>query len=182
LLRRTGSSIKEYRMSEFVTPAVRWGVSIAAACLVIAGCSTRHKKTADELGSHDAAPALAEYSAPLDLRDFHVESTEAGERGVFLHLSRLPSAVHSTSQDNPPRIVVDIQGPTGGETPEEVFPGGDTMVTHVGISRSTGNLRVVLDLEGGEMPEFGVYPMADWVVVRIRPTNLRPRPWAHRAS
>jgi hypothetical protein len=153
-----------------------------ATCLLLGGCSSRKTKSGDALGAKDVNPALTEYSVPLDLREFNVESTDSGYRGVFLKLSRLPTAVSATAQSDPPRIIVDIRGPTGTESPEEVFPGGDTMVSHVGVSRTDGNLRIILDLQSDELPEYGVYPMADWVVVRIKPTNLKPRPWAHRAS
>jgi len=151
--------------------------------LLLAGCSTKKSRNADVLGAKDSTfSGLADYSVPLDLREFNVESTETGYRGVFLKLSRLPSAVTSTAQSDPPRIIVDIRGPTGTDSPEEVFPGGDTMVSHVGVTRTDGNLRVILDLQSDELPEYGVYPMADWVVVRIKPTGLKRIPWAHRAS
>lgn len=157
-------------------------VGALAVFLALGGCSSRQVKSGKDLGAQDVAPALESYSVPLDLREFEVEATETGYRGVFLKLSRLPSAVNATAQSDPPRIIVDIQGPTGTESPEEVFPGGDTMVSHVGVTRTAGNLRVILDLQSDKLPEFGVYPMADWVVVRIKPTDLKPRPWAHRAS
>jgi hypothetical protein len=164
------------------TCALLCGVGIAL--VVLAGCASRQHKRPDELGAKEtvAGGGLADYSEPLDLREFEVDATEAGYRGVFLKLSRLPSAVSAMAQEDPPRIIVDIQGPTGGESPEEVFPGGDTVVTHVGVSRTVGNLRVILDLDSDRLPEYGVFPMADWVLVRIKPTNLKPRPWAHRAS
>jgi len=153
-----------------------------ATVLLLGGCSSRQHKSPDVLGAKDPNLGLGDYAVPLDLREFDVEATESGYRGVFLKLSRLPSAVSATAQSDPPRIIVDIRGPTGTESPEEVFPGGDTVVSHVGVTRTEGNLRVVLDLQADELPEYGVYPMADWVVVRIKPTNLPRRPWAHRAS
>lgn len=153
-----------------------------AMFVLLGGCSSRQHKPPDVLGAKDANLGLADYAVPLDLREFDVEATDSGYRGVFLKLSRLPSAVTATAQSDPPRIIVDIRGPTGTESPEEVFPGGDMVVSHVGVTRTEGNLRVVLELQGDQLPEYGVYPMADWVVVRIKPTNLQPRPWAHRAS
>lgn len=149
---------------------------------LLGGCAT--KQPADELGAKDTGimSGLADYSAPLDVREFDVAEAEGGYRGVFLKLSRLPTSVVSASQSDPPRIILDIQGPTGAESPEEVFPASDTLVTHVAISRHVGWLRVVLDLQGDELPEYSVYPMADWVVVRIKPLTPRQRPWAHRAS
>lgn len=151
-----------------------------AAAALAPGCSTK-RTSKDELGAKEAALAASTSSAPLDLREFEVSTAEGGYRGVFLKLSRLPNGVSSTSQSDPARIIVDIQGPTGTDSPEEVFPGGDTLVTHVSVSRQVGWLRVILDLQSNEAPEYAVYPMADWVVVRIKPSNLQPRPWAHRS-
>jgi hypothetical protein len=156
--------------------------SLVAAVLA-GGCSTK-RAAVDELGAKDAPlpDTLAQYSSPLDLRDFSVAEAENGQRGVFLKLSRLPTGVTATSQNDPPRIIVDIQGPTGTESPEEVFAAGDTLVTHVAVTRTAGWLRVILDLQGDETPQFSIYPMADWVVVRIKSPNAPTRPWAHRAS
>jgi hypothetical protein len=153
------------------------------AAVLAGGCSTK-RAAHDELGAKDAPlpDTLEAYSSPLDLREFAVAEAEGGQRGVFLKLSRLPTGVTATSQSDPPRIIVDIQGPTGTESPEEVFVAGDTLVTHVAVSRTAGWLRVVLDLQGTETPQFTVYPMADWVVVRIKSRTATPRPWAHRAS
>jgi hypothetical protein len=152
------------------------------AALLVGGCAARH--AADELGAKESVlpNSVPNYSTPLDLREFDVDSTDSGARGVFLKLSRLPSAVSSSSQNGPARIIVDIQGPTGTESPEEVFPGGDSLVTHVAVSRHVGGLRVVIDLALDDPPEFVVLPMADWVLVRIDPPSPRKRPWAHSAS
>lgn len=161
------------------------GCALAAAA-VATGCSTT-RPAGDELGANETtAPAsaalVAQYAVPLDLREFDVAEAEGGYRGVFLKLSRLPTNVVTTTQSDPPRIILDIEGPTGTESPEELFPANDSMVTHVGVSRHTGWLRVVLDLQGNQLPEYAVYPMADWVVVRIKPHHIEKRPWAHRAS
>ena len=154
-----------------------------AAVALAAGCSAMRGKR-DDLGSKESVlPAsIPGYSAPLDLREFEVDATDGGARGVFLKLSRLPSGVSSTSASDPARIVIDIQGPTGTESPEEVFPGGDSLVTHVSVSRQMGALRVVLDLAVDDPPEFTVYPMADWVLVRIKPVNPHKHPWTHDAG
>jgi len=159
-----------------------FGCGLAVAALV-AGCASR-RTSHDELGAKEAAlpPTLANYSEPLDLREFEVDAAEGGYRGVFLKLSRLLMSVSATAEKNPARIIVDIQGPTGTDSPWETFAGGDTLVTHVGVARHMNGLRVVLDLAGDELPEYTVQPMADWVVVRIKPMNPQRIPWAHRAS
>src|SRR5499425_1769612 len=132
-----------------------WGLAVAA---LVAGCASR-RRSSDELGAKEAAvpPSIANYSEPLDLREFEVEAAEGGYRGVFLKLSRLPTGVSATAESNPVRIIVDIQGPTGADSPWETFPGGDTLITHVGVARHMNGLRVVLDLAGNELPEYTVY-------------------------
>jgi hypothetical protein len=153
-----------------------------AAAAVAGGCSTKHVRK-DELGAKEAALGqdIPGYAVPLELQAFNVDSTEGGYRGVFLRLSRVPTSVVSSVQSSPARIIVDMQGPTGTESAEEVFPGGDSLITHVGVSRSYGWLRVVLDLDTDQMPEYAVFPMADWVMVRIKPSEGKQLPWAHRS-
>lgn len=159
-----------------------WLWSGLAAAVLIGGCATR--QPADELGSAEATakPAIIPGSTmPLDLREFEVVSSEGGYRGVFLKLTRLPTTVTHSSATEPARIVLDIQGPTGIDTAEEVFPAGDTLVTRMRVTRQIGGLHVELDLVGNAVPEYGVFPMADWIMVRIKPER-RERPWTQRAS
>ncbi|MGH3641858.1 MAG: AMIN domain-containing protein [Mycobacterium sp.] len=151
-----------------------------ALAVLAGGCVTR--KPADELGAEDPAvsASLSAIDVPLDLREFEVVSAEGGFRGVFLKLSRLPTAVTHSSYNNPARIVLDIQGPTGTESGEEVFPGGDSLVSTVQVTRQLGSLRVVLDLQADSPPDYAVFPMADWVMIRLMPVDPKVRPWAHR--
>jgi hypothetical protein len=158
-------------------PAAAVGVLAAFA---LAGCASR-KASHDLAGEPAAIPDSLGETVPLDVREFDVVSGEGGFRGVFLKLSRLPTGVTHHSESAPPRIVLDITGPTGAETTPETYPGGDELVTQVQLARQTGKLQVVLDLSGDDVPEYEVLPMADWVLVRIKPSGTR-RPWAHRAS
>ncbi len=98
---------------------------------------------------------------------------------MFLNLSRLPDSVAHRSETHPARIVLDIKGPTGAETPEVAFPSGDTLVSRMRVSRQPGILRVVLDLQGDEPPEYSVHIMADWIMIRLAPdtsSGLRSSP------
>ena len=148
--------------------------------VVAAGCSMGRSRK-DDLGPKPMTvpSSIPGYSEPLDLREFNVDSTDGGARGVFLKLSRLPTGVSSTTESSPARIILNIQGPTGTESPQEVFPGGDSLVTHVEVSRTLGYLQVVLELDADDPPEYTVLPMADWVLVRIKPIAPHTRPWAH---
>jgi hypothetical protein len=163
---------------------VRFRASLAGcvALAVLAGCASR-KSAADLRGEESVLPtSLPGMSIPLDVREFDVVPADNGARGVFLKLSRLPSGVTHRLESGPTRIVLDIAGPTGTESAEEVFPANDTLVTHVIISRQMGSLQVVLDLDTPEAPTYDVLPMADWILVRIKPANAPRKPWTHRAS
>lgn len=154
---------------------------LAAALLVLAlaGCSSRTAST-DLAGEQSAMPANMP-AVPLDVREFDVVTGDGGFRGVFLKLSRLPTGVTHRSENAPPRIILDIAGPTGSAAPAESFQAGDELVTQVQLARQIGLVQVVLGLSGDEVPEYEVLPMADWVLVRIKPAIAR-KPWAHRAS
>lgn len=158
----------------------RIGVLAVLAALLVAGCSSRSSK--DLAGEAGALPySLPGAAIPLDVREFDVVYGEGGFRGVFLKLSRLPSGVTHTTATDPPRIILDIAGPTGSESPPEAFAAGDDLVTQIQLARRIGAVQVVLELAGESVPEYEVLPMADWVLVRLKPSGPR-RPWAHRRS
>ncbi|MEO8603556.1 MAG: AMIN domain-containing protein [bacterium] len=151
------------------------------ALAILASCASR-KPAADLNGEESVLPtSLPGMSIPLDVREFEVVPAENGARGVFIKLSRLPSGVTHRLESGPTRIVLDIAGPTGTESAEEVFPANDSLVTHIHLARQMGSLQIVLDLDTAEAPTYDVLPMADWVMVRIKPAGA-PRPWTHRAS
>ena len=114
---------------------------------------------------------FAEYSEPLDVSSFEVVASGGGYRGVFLRLTRFPDSVTYFDQEEPARIYIDIQGPTGVELPEEAYPGRDNLVSMIRVTRNLGTLRVVLDLATQKAPEYSVHRMADWIMVRMRPVG-----------
>lgn len=135
-------------------------------CVVLpAGCSRRLPTPPPA-----ETAALSGLSAPLDVQQFEVVSAE-GYRGVFLKLSRLPESVSHHSEKNPARIVIEVKGPTGTETAEEQFPGQDSLVSGFRVSRQFGTLRIVLDLETNEPPDYSVHVMADWIMIRLQPAD-----------
>jgi hypothetical protein len=136
---------------------------MATAALFV-GCARHARPPAP---STTQAPGLDSLSVPLDVSEFHVVAAE-GFRSLFVKLSRLPDAVNHHEQGNG-SIVLDITGPTGGESPEESFPGGDTLVAGVRVSRTYGMLRVAIDLASQDMPSYTVHTMADWIMVRFAP-------------
>jgi len=114
----------------------------------------------------DFERSLNALSVPLDLQDYRVVSAD-GHRGVFLKLSRLPDALSDRTAKDPPRVILELKGPTGTEVPEQEFPGGDTLVSRVKVTRAFGVLQVTLELQGHDVPPYSVYRMADWVMVRL---------------
>jgi AMIN domain-containing protein len=136
----------------------------AATAALFAGCARHSHPTPP---SAMQAPGLESLSVPLDVSEFHVVAAE-GFRGVFVKLSRLPDAVQHHEQGSG-SIVLDISGPTGSESPEESYPGGDPMIASVRVSRTYGKLRVAIDLATGDAPSYTVHTMADWIMVRFAP-------------
>jgi len=140
---------------------------LACSLLVCIGCS--QKLPLEEAGATVQQPDFSHLSTPLDLTSFEVVSSGGGYRGVFLHLSRFPDGITTSDQKNPARIVIDIQGPTSVEEPETAFPGRDSLVSMVRVSKSLGGMRVILDLATPSPPEYSVHRMADFIMVRMKP-------------
>lgn len=142
---------------------------VTALVFAVAGCS--QILPFDDASAEEKEIDFSGLAAPLDLLHFEVASSGAGYRGVFLRLSRFPDSIQTTHYSNPARIVLDVYGPTGAESPEESFPGGDPLVTRVRVSRDIGLLRVVLDLSSTSPPTYTVHRMADWIMVRMQPAG-----------
>ena len=141
------------------------GIVVAVAFLLPACASRAPFGIEDE---SDFESSLTALSVPLDLQDYRVVSSD-GQRGVFLKLSRLPDAVSDRTAKDPPRVILEVKGPTGAEAPEQEFPGGDTVVSRVKVARAFGVLQVTLELQGRDVPPYSVHTMADWVMVRLGP-------------
>ncbi len=154
-------------------PTRGWLVCGLAGALLLAGCAKRVPLM--EPGAKGAAvESLPNLSIPLDVQEFEVVNAD-GHRAVFLKLSRLPDAVEHRGESDPARIILEIKGPTGEEVPETVFPGRDTLLARVRMSRSFGVLRVALDLQGDDPPRYSVQTMADWIMIRFAPVDLGRR-------
>jgi len=153
----------------------------ALALAAVAGCASR-TPSGELRGEQSVLPeSLPGLSIPLDVQEFDVAVGDDGYRGVFIKLSRLPTGVTHSAQSDPTRIVITIAGATGSEAPPETFAANDEVVSKFMVARRLGYVQVVLDLSTEGVPEYEVLPMADWVLVRIKPGNTK-RPWAHRAS
>lgn len=95
-----------------------------------------------------AAPAAASEgptAAWLDVRDVRVEPVGTGRR-VTIALTRAPDGLHDFALEDPPRLVIDLQGPLSPDLRAVPFPVADEVVSAVRTSARDGQLRAVLDL------------------------------------
>ena len=131
---------------------------LLASSLLIAGCLARPSLPT-------AAPVGEE--APVNLRDLQV-ATSGGHRAVLLQLTRMPTLVRYSSSSGPATITVQAWGPEGDtDLPERVLPQSDPVVRQVTVSRTRGELRVIIELNQQEPPPHRVHEMADWIMVRF---------------
>lgn len=137
----------------------------ACAVMFVSSCAKRDPLAPQKSGGllEESLPGV---SIPLEIREYDVLN-ESGYRGIFLKLSRLPDSIEHNSDNDPARIVLEIRGPTGGELPEQAFPGGDTLISRVRVASRPGVLWISLDLQGEDVPPYSVHSMADWVMVRV---------------
>lgn len=149
----------------------KFGPSLFACVLAITTSACSQFLPLDEAGVEATEPDFSSLSSPLDLHHFEVVSSGAGYRGVFLRLSRFPDRIETNHYSKPPRIIIDIYGPTGGESAEESFPGGDSLVSTVRVMREIGLLRVILDISGSDLPPYTTHRMADWIMLRMQPVQ-----------
>jgi hypothetical protein len=135
--------------------------------MALIGCTAKPKPGVEPITTGTADELFAGLAAPLAVQSFSV-STSEGRRGVFLKLSRIPERVTSHDESEPARIVIDAEGPAeGADMPVQTFAGGDTLVSQLHVSRTGGDLRMVLELSSVEVPLYSVHQMADWVMVRF---------------
>lgn len=113
-------------------------------------------------------PAAVGVDEGITLRDVQVEAADS-HRAVLVRLSQRPSQVRYGDTHHPPAIVIEAWGPPGDfDLPERTLPQVDPLVSQVRMSRSDGNLRVTIDLQGSDLPPYSVHEMADWIMVRIQ--------------
>ncbi|HVN86490.1 MAG TPA: hypothetical protein VMW17_16770 [Candidatus Binatia bacterium] len=141
------------------------GVALLIAA-TLAGCTRKHAPLSGGLGDNSKdGNLLGGVMIPLVVRS--VDISAAGEqRGVFFKLSRVPTGVMSSTDSNPARVLIEVDGPsTGEDLPVETYPGADQLVTQIEMSRTNGRLHLVLELSTDEPPPHHVTQMADYVVV-----------------
>lgn len=147
-----------------VLPGARrhWRAGLLPVLLLVSlvGCSPQLTKGKAKTVKPSAG------QAPVALQNLRVDTVD-GHRAVFLHLSRVPTAVRNSSSSNPARITVRVWGPNGEDLPAKVLPEIDPQISKVRISRQQGILRIELDMKGTTPPPYSVHEMADWIMIRL---------------
>jgi hypothetical protein len=140
--------------------------AVVGCVMFASACASRHVPLGGSVGQ-EPPNLLAGIVVPLAVQSYDV-STADGERGVFFKLSRVPDGIQERHTSDPARIILDVAGPaTGPDIAPQSFPGTDTVVSQIQMSRIRGQLHIVLDLAMADLPKYSVRQMADWIVVRI---------------
>jgi hypothetical protein len=148
-----------YKMFSNRLPAADYRLPVVAlsSLILIAGCSSLSAPTPAPIGSE----------APVNLRDLQV-ATSGGHRAVLLQLTRLPTLIRHSSSSEPARITIQAWGPEGdSDLPERILPQADPLVSQVRVSRTGGELRVIIEMNQMDPPPHRVHEMSDWIMVRF---------------
>jgi protein involved in polysaccharide export with SLBB domain len=117
-------------------------------------------------------------ASALGVRSVRLEPAGAGRR-VTIALSRAPDALRDFTLAAPPRLVIDLSGPTAAPVVER-FPTGDTVVPAVRTAARDGGLRAVLDLGAERLAHSvrvdGLAVVADIGDVQAAPVAAAPTP------
>jgi Flp pilus assembly protein TadD len=102
-----------------------------------------------------AAPAFSQTASPASSLTLHeVQLTGEGQhKRVSIQLSRPPTSIKSFSLASPPRIIIDVKGPTKG-LPSATYRAQDELIKQVRVGYHEGYIRFVLDLKGKAIPTF----------------------------
>ncbi len=105
-------------------------------------------------------------SGPLDVREIRVVE-DNGQQGVFIKLSRPPTAVNHFTLDRPSRLILDLDGPAAAQATPHKLPVNNPVIESIRIGGAKDKTRIVLQLHGGEVPSYTVDALRDTVVVFV---------------
>ncbi|MBI3302288.1 MAG: AMIN domain-containing protein [Deltaproteobacteria bacterium] len=95
------------------------------------------------------------YTGPLRLYEVRVIET-AGQHSVLFRFSRPPEGIDYFPLRGPSRLVIDIKGAVESLPKVQNYKAADPLVTAVRVGSYQGRMRLVVDLKGGEVPQFSV--------------------------
>lgn len=138
--------------------------AVVLCVLLTAGaCAQRSHKS----GPATPAPTLPEqsaavqqppqpvYTGPLQLHEVRLIET-AGQHSILFRFSRPPEGIDYFPLRSPSRLVIDIKGPLEILPKVHTYKAADPLVSAVRVGSYQGRMRLVVDLKGGEVPQFSV--------------------------
>lgn len=138
--------------------------AVVLCVLLTAGaCAQRSHKS----GPATPAPTLPEqsaavqqppqpvYTGPLQLHEVRLIET-AGQHSILFRFSRPPEGIDYFPLRSPSRLVIDIKGPLEILPKVHIYKAADPLVSAVRVGSYQGRMRLVVDLKGGEVPQFSV--------------------------
>jgi hypothetical protein len=150
-----------------VSPSHRTTLLLVALLPLAVACSARKHQAGEAVPPPTWLSNLP--VAPLEILEYRATEAE-GEHALFMRLSRFPDRLTYGEVEQPPEIVLQMDGPSVGEDlPEERVVIPDALIPAVRVSRKAGTLTVVLEIAAPELQPYRVLEAADWVTVRVRP-------------
>ena len=142
-----------------------------------ASASSPLQPAGQDLAETVAAPA-APAGPAIDIREIKLIE-DNGQQGLFVKLTRPPGALAHYTLDNPPRLVVDINGggaATAEATAQKYPVENSSLVSEVRVGRHGGQIRLTVQLRGGTVPTYTVNDLNDTVVAFLGEPNGGTKP------
>ncbi len=114
----------------------------------------------------------------IDIREIKLIE-DNGQQGLFVKLTRPPGALAHYALDNPPRLVVDINGggaATAEATAQKYPVENSPFVSEVRVGRHGAQIRLTLQLRGTTVPTYTVNDLNDTVVAFLGEPNGGVKP------
>lgn len=144
------------------------GLILLLAVVVFPACSAR-RGPVDEANPPSWLSEMP--VTALEVVEYRAVEAE-GEHALFMRVSRFPDRVSYAPVEEPPEIMIRLDGPAVGEdTTEERIIIPDAMIPAVRVGRKAGVVTVMIELAAPEVPRFVVDEAADWIIVRVKPTS-----------
>jgi len=121
---------------------------------VVSEDTTAAESSPVQPAGQDLAETVAAPAAPaapaIDIREIKLIE-DNGQQGIFVKMTHPPAALAHYTLDNPPRLVVDINGGGTGsaETTAQKYPiEHNSLVSEVRVGRHDGQIRLTVQLRG----------------------------------
>ena len=134
------------------------GAAIMCLALAVCACTQRSQTLAPATPAVSYSPlsSLSQMSRdPLKLQEVRIIET-AGQRSILFRFSQPPEEVDYFPLREPSRLVIDVKGSVESPPQAETYNTVDSLVSAVRIGSYQGHMRLVVELESDEVPQFSV--------------------------